>query len=428
MSMRAAAMKQILTPSMILNGHGKHINSISYFPDGQRMISGSQDSTARQWDLKAGKEIEEARDIYEEEAVAVAVSRDGGLVVTSGGFWTGLTLRACKVGTGIVKTFKGHSDCVLCIDISMDNTLFASGSNDWTTRMWDLETGKIVAGPFEGDYLVGAVRFSTDSKKLAVKSCLGTCLDIWDVQSQFLDVRLGDEGGEENEEITEAPMFWTNNNKNILAAFSFKGDYARTIYQFDALTLGTVGTPFEGHTRVITGLDLSFDHTLLASAAKDDTIKLWAFQSRQLLASFDIQKPYTLVFSPISYQLTYTTWSNGDTKIYICDTPSDVLAQASTNPCKKFALSYLLAPVSSIATPPPPLQTLSSTVSSLLPNLQSSFLPLPILLQSPQLAMLSLTIFPLKKCSKTFQNISPRMETTLLLVVGLGRSGNAPCT
>ncbi|KAG2741417.1 hypothetical protein P692DRAFT_20880106 [Suillus brevipes Sb2] len=36
---------------------------MSYFPDGQRMISGSWDRTTRQWDVKAGKEIEEARGV-----------------------------------------------------------------------------------------------------------------------------------------------------------------------------------------------------------------------------------------------------------------------------------------------------------------------------------------------------------------------------
>ncbi|KIK32487.1 hypothetical protein CY34DRAFT_48551, partial [Suillus luteus UH-Slu-Lm8-n1] len=116
---------------------------------------------------------------------------------------------------------------------SEDNTLLASGSWDFAARIWNLETGKLVAGPFKGIDFVGAVRFSTDSKKLAVRSD------------------------------------------------------AKTIYEFDASTLETVGTPFTGHTEIVRGLALSFDSAFLASASHDDTIKLWAFESRQLLASFD---------------------------------------------------------------------------------------------------------------------------------------------
>jgi hypothetical protein len=41
------------------------------------MISGSLDKTTRQWDLKAGKEIEGARDVCEGTTWEVAVSQDG---------------------------------------------------------------------------------------------------------------------------------------------------------------------------------------------------------------------------------------------------------------------------------------------------------------------------------------------------------------
>jgi WD40 repeat protein len=96
-STNAAATESILTPSITLKGHGKGIESISYFPDGQRMISGSLDKTTRQWDLKAGKEIEEARGECEEGVYAVAVSRDGLWVATGGERGE---LKACEVETG----------------------------------------------------------------------------------------------------------------------------------------------------------------------------------------------------------------------------------------------------------------------------------------------------------------------------------------
>jgi WD40 repeat protein len=63
---------------------------------------------------------------------------------------------------------------------------------------------------------------------------------------------------------------------------------------------------FEVHTSRVAGLALSFDCVLLASAS-DATIKLWAFGSRQLLASFDVQYPDELILSPESRQLAYTS-------------------------------------------------------------------------------------------------------------------------
>jgi WD40 repeat protein len=298
--------------------------------------------------LKEGREIEEVRYVCEERSGVVAVSSDSRWVVTGGGDDYRAELKVCEVETGVVKKLQGHLRTINCIDISADNTLLASGSNDQTARIWNLENGKLVAGPFQSDNWVGAVRFSTDSKKLAVELVLGKRLEVWDIQSQTLVGRVGKESRFGS--YPAAPIFWTNKNKNILAAFSFtEDDYAKTIYEFDASTFNIVGTPFEGHTEAVRGLALSFDGALLASSSDDDTTKLWAFESRQLLASFDIQNSRALILSPDSCKLAYSTYtkvlSNAhvttykDHRICICDTPPDVLAQARVRTPRKHLLS-----------------------------------------------------------------------------------------
>ncbi|KAJ8591232.1 WD40 repeat-like protein [Rhizopogon salebrosus TDB-379] len=305
-----------------------------YFPDGKQMISGSGDKTTRQWDMQTGKEIEKARDVCEWDVRAVAVSRNSQWVITTGGDREHAELKVCEVETGIMKTFKGHSKEINCIDICADSTLFASGSDDCTTRIWNLDTGKLVAGPFESPDFVGAVRFSRDSKKLAVNSDVGKCLEVWNVETQKLDKRVGELAGTDT---TYAPVFWTN-KQTILAVFSLiwnAGNPAATIHEFDASTLETVGAPFKGHTDTICGLALSFDGALVASASEDDTIKLWAFESRQILASFHVQLEYwsPLILSPDSGQLIYGSNFN----IYVCKIPPDILTSlgsATTGPPK----------------------------------------------------------------------------------------------
>jgi WD40 repeat protein len=144
--------------------------TIAYFPDGQKIISGSADKTTRLWDLQAGKEIEEARVVGEQEVDVVAVSSDGRWVVTAGGMMH--KVKVNEVKTGSVKTLEGHSRGITCIDISMDSKLLASGSWDGRVRIWSLDTDELVAGPFgSGDFPsgVGAVRFSHDSRKLVLE-------------------------------------------------------------------------------------------------------------------------------------------------------------------------------------------------------------------------------------------------------------------
>jgi WD40 repeat protein len=326
-----AAPKMILTPVMTLKGHDSEISSISYFPDGQQMISAAWDKTTRRWDLQAGKEIEGARDLCEWDVDAVAVSRDGRWVITAGGDEKCRELKACEIETGMVKKFQGHSQDINCIDISEDSMLLASGSRDRTARIWSLDTGKLVIGPFENVDWMGAIRFSQDSKKLAMNSIVGSCLEVWDVQTQKLDRRVGKS---RRGSVTNAQVFWTNKD-TILATFTFEvGDavIATTVYEFDASTLQTLGAPFQGHTKVIFGLALSFDGALLASTSHDNTIKLWAFESRQLLASFHILNPYIITLSPDSRQLAYTTFTDDENKVFICNIPPNVLSNIGLPP------------------------------------------------------------------------------------------------
>jgi WD40 repeat protein len=299
-----AVKKSVLTPVMTLEGHEpymfssgyprrseryKDISYISYFPDGKQMISGSRDKTIRRWDLREGKEIKEAREVCDNYDIGAAVvSRDGQWVATAHDW----RIKICNVETGNVKAQSRGGCWISCMDFSPDGTLIAAGSELGRVWVWSLDTVKIVAGPLEcSDDYVGALRFSEDSRKLAVISRWGMpSLQVWDVQARKLDVT--------REIITSrcstasSPIFWTTKDKSIVAALNLiritYWDKCTTIYEFDASTLETVGAPFKGHTDTIWGLALSLDCVLLASASDDNTIKLWSFESRQVLASFNV--------------------------------------------------------------------------------------------------------------------------------------------
>ncbi|KAG1794073.1 kinase-like domain-containing protein [Suillus subaureus] len=367
MASLSTADESTLTPVLTLKGHKDTIASISYFPDGKRMISMSRDKTTRQWDLLADQEIKGVRNVHRQEVSAVGVSKDGRWIVTASGNLNTGELKVCQVETGIVRTSKGHSYRINCIDISGDNTLLACGAEDKTVRIWNLETGRSVAGPFQSAKVVGVVQFSRDSKKLAVKQ--GNYLEVWDIRIRSLDVK----GTFDMADSICAPVFWTTKDETIVTAVSVTRGSPYTICELDASTLVAVGIPFEGHASIITGLALSLDCALLASASYNN-IQLWSFESRQLLASFDVVSVHHLILSPDSRQLVYTTQHNYN--IYLCNTPPEILA--SIQPVAQVRISspidlpltdscatYLIANQSTNEAPPNPRYHLPS--HSLLP-------------------------------------------------------------
>jgi WD40 repeat protein len=328
----ATADKSILTPFMTLEGHEpwnnstsdgknqelKFISYISYFPDGKQMTSGSRDKTIRRWDLRKGKEIEKDRQVYE-GVREVGVSKDGRWIVIAGE----KGIKVSEVETGIVRTF--HEDSwIYCIDISADSTLLAVGTFDGVW-VWNLDTGELVAGPFDiCDNFPKVLRFSEDSRKLAVSSSFHSNerLQVWDVQTQKLNVQKSNPFVI-NIGAAKVPIFWTTKDKSIVHVAAVNStDFPTNIYEYDVSTLKTVGAPFK-HTSSIWGSAFSSDCGLLASSS-NPTINLWAFESRQLLASFDVESPFTLVLSPDSRQLAYTSFH--DAKIHICDIPANILA------------------------------------------------------------------------------------------------------
>ena len=72
------------TPLLELKGHTSWVWGVSFSPDGTRIVTGSIDKTAKVWDAQSGTPIVELK-LQVGEATRVSFSADGSRIITGGG-------------------------------------------------------------------------------------------------------------------------------------------------------------------------------------------------------------------------------------------------------------------------------------------------------------------------------------------------------
>ena len=121
-----------------MEGHSKEVTAITMTPNGQQIISGSQDGTLKVWDLKSGHLLRslDCRDIS-----ALAITPDGRKVICA----CGKILKILDQPSGrVLHLLEGHSDRVQSVAVFPYTQQIVSGSKDGTLKVWDLKSGRLL--------------------------------------------------------------------------------------------------------------------------------------------------------------------------------------------------------------------------------------------------------------------------------------------
>jgi uncharacterized protein (TIGR03066 family) len=113
---------------LILKGHTAGVVSAAFSPDGTRIVTGSNDNTARVWNAESGAEV----------------------------------LR-----------LKGHSEGVTSATFSLDGTRIVTASSDNTVRVWDAKSGVLLLS-IQHRSVIQSIAWSPDGAKLLVGLADGT--------------------------------------------------------------------------------------------------------------------------------------------------------------------------------------------------------------------------------------------------------------
>ncbi|CAE7167722.1 unnamed protein product [Rhizoctonia solani] len=128
-------------------GHTTDVESVSFSPDGARIVSGSYDNTIRIWDIERGVTIGRPLEGHTDWVRSAIFSLDSAQIVSCSDDCT-IRFWDARTGETIGEPYTGHTAEVRSIAFSPRGTYMASGSCDHTIRLWDVRTGRQVDPSF----------------------------------------------------------------------------------------------------------------------------------------------------------------------------------------------------------------------------------------------------------------------------------------
>ncbi|GAB1312028.1 Beta transducin-like protein HET-E2C [Madurella fahalii] len=294
-----------------LEGHRSSVWSVAFSPNGQRLVSGSDDRTIKIWDPTSGQSLQTLNGHYS-SVRSVAFSPDGQQLAS--GFSYGTIKIWDPISGQSLQILEGHSASVQSITFSPNSQRLASGSDDNTIKIWDPTSEQYLQTLKGHSNSVYSVTFSPDGQRLVSGSDDRT-IKIWDPTSgQCLQTLEG------HSNSVRSVAFSPDGQQLV------SGSDDRTIKIWDP-TSGQCLQTLEGHSNSVRSVAFSPDGQQLVSGSDDCTIKIWDPISGQYLQTLKSHSNsvYSVAFSPDGQRLVS---GSNDHTIKIWDPTSEQYPQA----------------------------------------------------------------------------------------------------
>ena len=278
-----------LWPGGSLPMHSDTISSCSFSPDGHHVVTASPGDPLKVWNAESGELL--MTFATGTGATVCCYSPDGQQILSASA--KKLEVRQAETGE-LLATLVGHSEDIYACAYSADGRFVASGSGDHSLKLWDLQLGVAPSGTMVHRGL-GGCTLNPDGRTIV--SVSGEAIKVWNTEAGELVRSLPGPGGG-----IRACACSSDGSRIVVAS-------GNTLEICDAES-GAVVRSLSGDAWAVAACAFSPEGRLMVSGGLDKKVKVWDSETGERVATLpgaqsehprreDIQR---LAFQPIDRQ------------------------------------------------------------------------------------------------------------------------------
>jgi WD40 repeat protein len=279
---RFAENIELHEPLVQVQAHEKRINALAFSHDGLRLVTGSDDKSARLWSVN-GKPLGISPLAHDGPVQAVAFSPSSGALVTAS---TDGNIRFWSAAGKLIRSIAGHGGVAVGgLAFSPDGMRLVSGASDGSLQIWDAESMSPMGERIRAHLgAVNTVAFSPDGLLFASGGS-DENIHIWDLDGRLIGV-VREHEAQVNSLVFrgdgEAIVSGSSDNVVLLA------EVEKNLQHFGHL----LAPAFKGIDAAVRSVAISPDDQRIVVGSSDETVRTGDWLSSQ------ITLPRHVAFSP----------------------------------------------------------------------------------------------------------------------------------
>ena len=266
------------------------INSASFSPNGQQIVTAGETKTAYLWDLQ-GKQLA-ALEGHQDNVKTASFSADGSQIVTIS---TDGTVRIWDLSGRLIRELKRSQTEIKLASFSPDGQRLVTASTNGNAQIWEISSGLMTEFKLQGKDIDHAA-FSPDGQRIVTASSRET--QIWDLSGREI-AKLN--GSLSKAGLSPDGKYLITVTKNTAQVWDFSGNRIAEL---------------KGHQGSINDAQFSSDSRWMITASDDATIRAWNLAGEEI-GQFRGRLPAvkTARFSP-DRQRIFATTDDGALRIW----------------------------------------------------------------------------------------------------------------